>query len=179
MRYLLLLFLISFIIRGPSTPVYQAGINCFVDERTTIPVLLTLFMNNTLWRQHTKAPLAALSTSSYELVIVCSIDLDPGSLLRQVVMTSLPLQNLRGCMSRPVQINEGLHYECNAKWLVHWLSVQISTHFLAINYSWISHLGYKSKNFHSVLNLLLKFWWNFKLHQALLCTYYFISKLSV
>ena len=45
-------------------------------------------MNNTLGRQHTKAPLAALSTSSYELVIVCSIDLDPGSLLRQVVMTS-------------------------------------------------------------------------------------------
>ena len=84
MRYLLLLFLISFIIRGPRTPVYQAGINCFVDERTTIRVLLTLFMNNTLGRQHTKAPLAALSTSSYELVIECSIDLDPGSLLRQV-----------------------------------------------------------------------------------------------
>ena len=82
MRYLLLLFLISFIIRGQSTPVY--GINCFVDERTAIRVLLTLFMNNTLGRQHTKAPLAALSTSSYELVIVCSIDLNPGSLLRQV-----------------------------------------------------------------------------------------------
>ena len=28
--------------------------------------------------------LAALTTSRYELVIVCSIDLDPGSLLRQV-----------------------------------------------------------------------------------------------
>ena len=83
MRYLLLFFVISFIIRGAEYPCIWDQLFCG-PERTTIRVLLTLFMNNTIGRQHTKAPLAALTTSSYELVILCSIDLDPGSLLRQV-----------------------------------------------------------------------------------------------
>ena len=178
MRYLLLLFLTRFIIRGQSTPVY--GINCFVDERTTIRVLLTLFMNNTLGRQHTKAPLAALSTSSYELVIVCSIDLDPGSLLRQVGDDVIRPCKICGdaCQDQFKSTKVCIRSATLSDWLIGY-RFKFRSIILAINYCWISHLGYKSKNFHLVLNLLLKFWWNFKLHQALLCTYYFISKLSV
>ena len=179
MRYLLLFFVISFIIRGAEYPCIWDQLFCG-PERTTIRVLLTLFMNNTIGRQHTKAPLAALTTSSYELVIVCSIDLDPGSLLRQIGDDVIRPCKICGdaCQDQFKSTKVCVRSATLSDWLIGY-----RFKFRPISWQsiipWISHLGYKSKNFHSVLNLLLKFWWNFKLHQALLSTYYFISNLSV
>lgn len=131
--YLLLLFLISFIIRGAEYPSIWDLLFCG-SERTTLRVLLTLFMNNTLGRQRTKAPLAALTTSSYELVFDWSRTRLTPSASWWWRLSSM--QNLRGCMSRPVQINEGRHWLIGYRFKfrpIFWQSIILGSYISAIS----------------------------------------------